>query len=116
LKIIPESVFVTDTFFRLIGWKIIMDKEQGNYSKSVVITNELGLHARAASKIAQIAVRAKDTIWIVKEGEKVDASSIIDILTLGCSKGTTITFTTGNDSDADILNDIIMLVEKGFGE
>jgi phosphocarrier protein len=93
-----------------------MNKEYCNFSKSVIIINELGLHARAAAKIAKLAMQAEETIWIIRDSEKVDASSIIDILTLGCSKGTTITFTTGNESDLDLLNDIVMLVEKGFGE
>ena len=93
-----------------------MNKEYCNFSKSVIIINELGLHARAAAKIAKLAMQAEETIWIIRDSEKVDASSIIDILTLGCSKGTTITFTTGNESDLGLLNDIVMLVEKGFGE
>lgn len=93
-----------------------MNKKHSNFSKNVIITNELGLHARAAAKIAKLAMQAEETIWIIKENEKVDASSIIDILTLGCSKGTMITFATDNESDLEILNDIIILVEKGFGE
>jgi phosphotransferase system HPr (HPr) family protein len=93
-----------------------MNEKYDSFSKSVTVINELGLHARAASKIAQLAVKAKDVIWIIKDGEKVDASSIIDILTLGCSKGTKVTFTAGSYSDECILNDIVTLVEKGFGE
>lgn len=93
-----------------------MNKEHSNFSKNAIITNELGLHARAAAKIAKLAMQAEETIWIIKESEKVDASSIIDILTLGCSKGTMITFATDNESDLGVLNDIIILVEKGFGE
>lgn len=93
-----------------------MNREHGNFSKSAMITNELGLHARASAKIAKLAMQAEEIIWIIKDGEKVDASSIIDILTLGCSKGTVITFATDNESDLDILNDIVMLVEQGFGE
>ncbi|MFO7666290.1 MAG: HPr family phosphocarrier protein [Desulfobacterales bacterium] len=93
-----------------------MNSEHSNFSKSAMITNELGLHARAAAKIAKLAMQAEEIIWIIKDGEKVDASSIIDILTLGCSKGTMITFETDNESDLDLLNDIVMLVEKGFGE
>jgi len=93
-----------------------MNEEYHNFSKSVMIINDLGLHARAAAKIAQLAVKAEETIWIIKGGEKVDASSIIDILTLGCSKGTDIIFATNNESDKEILNNIVMLVENGFGE
>lgn len=93
-----------------------MNKEHSNFSKSAMITNELGLHARAAAKIAKLAIQAEETIWIIKDSEKVDASSIIDILTLGCSKGTMVTFAAANESDLDVLNDIVTLVKKGFGE
>ena len=93
-----------------------MDEEYPSFSKSVMIRNELGLHARAAAKIAKLAIKAEDIIWIIKDSEKVDASSIIDILTLGCSKGTVITIATNNESDLVVLNDIVMLVENGFGE
>lgn len=93
-----------------------MNKEHSNFSKSAMITNELGLHARAAAKIAKLAMQAEEIIWIMKDSEKVDASSIIDMLTLGCSKGTIITVATDNESDLDVLDNIIILVEKGFGE
>ena len=93
-----------------------MNKESRNFSKSVTITNELGLHARAAAGIVNLATHAKEKIWIIKEDEKIDASSIIDILTLGCPKGTPITFTADNKTDIDVLNDIVTLVENGFGE
>lgn len=93
-----------------------MNKEYCNFSKSVIITNELGLHARAAAKIANLAGRAKEKIWIIKDGEKVDASSIIDILTLGCSRGTEITFAADSKADFDLLCNIIIMAEKGFGE
>ncbi|RPJ16668.1 MAG: HPr family phosphocarrier protein [Desulfobacteraceae bacterium] len=93
-----------------------MNKKHRNFSKSVTIINELGLHARAAARIAELAVKAKETIWIIKDGEKIDAASIIDILTLGCSKGAAITFTSDNESDFEIINNIVTLTKKGFGE
>lgn len=83
---------------------------------SVIIKNELGLHARAAAKIANLAGMAKDKIWLIKNDEKVDASSIIDILSLGCSRGTTITFVADSKTDSDLLKNIIRLAEDGFGE
>ncbi len=93
-----------------------MNKEPCGLLKSVVIKNELGLHARAAAKIANLAGRAKDKIWLIKNDEKVDASSIIDILSLGCSRGTTITFAADSKTDSELLRNIITLAEDGFGE
>jgi len=91
----------------------ISDKE---LSREVIIVNELGLHARSAGKIAKLAQNAKSTIWVIKDNEKVDASSIIDILTLACAKGSKIMLTVDSKSDVHILNEITALVERGFEE
>jgi len=93
-----------------------MDESSKEYSKEVVIINELGLHARSAAKIAKLAQNAKSTIWLIKDNEKVDASSIIDILTLACPKGSRIALSADSRSDIDIINDITALVERGFEE
>ncbi|MFO8084128.1 MAG: HPr family phosphocarrier protein [Desulfobacterales bacterium] len=84
--------------------------------KEVEVVNELGFHARTAAQIAKLAQKATSKIWIIKDDEKVEASSIIDILTLACGKGCRVTFVIENQSDADILKDIVALVENGFGE
>jgi len=85
-------------------------------SRTVCITNQLGLHARAAAKITQLAGKASSGVWIIKNREKVDASSIIDILTLAAAKDTQITITVDNPSDVEILNAIEEMVRNGFGE
>lgn len=93
-----------------------MKNESSNILKSAIIVNKFGVHARSAAKIASLAVQAKKKIWIIKDDEKIDAASILDILTLGYPMGTRITFAAENETDIDILNNIIILVEKGFGE
>lgn len=93
-----------------------MSKKHDPLSKEVVIVNELGLHARSAAKIAAIAGNALKQVWITKEDETVDARSIIDMLTLACSKGMRITITVNSGEDAAILGEIAALVESGFGE
>ena len=86
------------------------------FSKDLVIRNELGLHARSAAMIAKIAQQAAAKIWIVKDDEKADAASIIDILTLACTKGTHISVQVEIDADLDRLQQIVELIENGFGE
>jgi len=93
-----------------------MVKTDKELSREVIIVNELGLHARSAGKIAKLAQNAKSTIWLIKDNEKVDASSIIDILTLACAKGSKIMLTVDSKSDVHILNEITALVERGFEE
>jgi phosphocarrier protein HPr len=85
-------------------------------TRQVIIVNDLGLHARSAAKIAKLANRSKASVWIQKGTAKADASSILDILTLECKKGSQIIISIENDADSEILESIVELVEKGFGE
>ncbi len=85
-------------------------------SKRVVIKNELGLHARPAALIARTARNAQSKIWIALDKNMVDATSVIDILTLACQKGCEITLMVDDASDTNVLNDIADLIESGFGE
>ena len=89
---------------------------ESDLSRDVTIVNELGLHARSAARIAEIANRSTDPVWIAKGEQKADASSIVDILTLACEKGTRITICVENKVDIQILEAITKLVESGFGE
>ena len=85
-------------------------------SREVVIVNELGLHARSAAKIAGLAQNSKAAVWVQKEAEKADASSIVDILTLACERGSKITLIIEDKADRPILENIVNLIENGFGE
>ena len=93
-----------------------MGESAKTVSKDVTIINELGLHARSAAMIAKMASRANSLIWISKGGDKADASSIMDLLTLEGTPGTRLKVTAEDKADIDILNAIIALIEKGFGE
>ena len=84
--------------------------------REVAIVNDLGLHARSAAKIAAIANRSTASVWIQKGDQRADASSILDILTLACEKGTKITIVIENKVDVNILEAITKLVEAGFRE
>ena len=93
-----------------------MCKNECAFSKDAEIVNDLGLHARCAAKIAELARKAKSKVWLHKGDETVDAKSMIDILTLACEKGTAIRVYVEAPSDEDTLNSIIALVKSGFGE
>lgn len=86
------------------------------YTRQVTIINELGLHARSAAQIARIAREACSRVWIKKGDDVVDASEVIDILTLACGKGVAITLEIEDRMDKNILDRIATLVEMGFGE
>jgi len=93
-----------------------MDQTDQTLSRTLRVINDLGLHARAAAKIAKLASKAAAGVWIAKNGARVDAASVIDILTLACTKHTQITLSIDNPSDVDVLTAIETLVVTGFGE
>ena len=85
-------------------------------TKELIVQNKMGIHARPAAMIANLAIEAKSDVWLCKNGEQVDASSIIDILSLGCMKGSDVTLKIETPEDIKVLDKIINLFEKGFGE
>jgi phosphocarrier protein len=85
-------------------------------SRETIISNELGLHARSAAQIANLAGKANYKVWLAKSGEQVDATSIMDILMLECPKGTRVEVIIEDRSDLKILNKISRLIKDGFGE
>ncbi len=85
-------------------------------SRTLLIINELGLHARSAAKVAKLAEPATGEVWLMKNGTTADASSMLDILTLACPKGTEITVSIDDEADMDILERIAALIRSGFGE
>lgn len=85
-------------------------------SKTLKVPNELGLHARAASKIAKLAEGAKAAVFIAKDGEEADATSILDVIGLYCPYGSKITVRITDEADRKVLDRIVRLIETGFGE
>ncbi len=85
-------------------------------SKTVIVVNELGIHARAAAKLSKLAQTASSNVWVTKDGQTVDASSILDLLTLACQKGASITLEIDDSADMDVLHKMERLVAGGFGE
>jgi len=91
-------------------------KNSGIIARRTSVKNELGMHARPASKIAQIAELAESDVWLCANLTKVDATSIIDILTLCAVKGTKIVVEIKRQEDRVILDQIVNFFETGFGE
>jgi phosphocarrier protein len=86
------------------------------YSRTLQIVNELGLHARSAAKLAKLAGEASGGVWIRNNSDTADATSMLDIMTLVCTKGTTITVWIDDASDLNTLERIAALIRSGFGE
>jgi phosphocarrier protein len=84
--------------------------------KSVMIVNELGLHARAATKLVQLASKYPCDVTLTKDGHEVNGKSIMGVLMLVASKGTTVTIKAKGDKAAEAVAAIIALIDDKFGE
>ena len=85
-------------------------------SRSVTIQNNVGLHARPATFFIQKANSYKCSIWVEKEDCRVNAKSLLGVLSLGISKGTTITLIADGNDEAEAVNGLTELVNSGLGE
>ena len=85
-------------------------------SRSVTIKNSVGLHARPATFFVQKANCFKSSIWVEKEDCRVNAKSLLGILSLGISKGTEITVIADGADEAEAIEGLAALVDGEFGE
>jgi phosphocarrier protein len=84
--------------------------------KSIKIQNELGLHARAATKLVQLASKYPCELTITKDGHEVNGKSIMGVLMLVASKGTTVTLRARGDKAQESIDAIAALIDDKFGE
>ncbi len=85
-------------------------------SCQVVITNNSGLHARPATFFIQKANCYKCTIWVEKDDRKVNAKSLLGVLSLGIAKGMTVTLTADGQDEDTALEGLAALINSGFAE
>lgn len=82
----------------------------------IVVSNKLGLHARAAAKLTKLASQFESEIFIAREARRVNAKSIMGVMMLAAGKGTTVQLTAeGGDAEAAI-DAIKELFDDKFGE
>lgn len=84
--------------------------------KEVVIKNQVGLHARPATFFIQKANEYKSSIWVEKDDRRVNAKSLLGVLSLGIVGGAEIKIIADGSDEHDALNGLITLVENGFNE
>jgi phosphocarrier protein len=80
------------------------------------IVNKRGLHARASAKLVEAASRFKAHITVSKDGQCVDARSIMGLMLLAAPIGTDIEISAAGEDAAEALTAILALVEAKFGE
>ncbi|MBO4734343.1 MAG: HPr family phosphocarrier protein [Clostridia bacterium] len=84
--------------------------------RDVVIHNQVGLHARPATFFIQKANEYKSSIWVEKDERKVNAKSLLGVLSLGIVGGTTIKIIADGVDAEQALEGLVELVESGFAE
>ena len=86
------------------------------YSKDVMVQNQVGLHARPATFFIQKANEFRSSIWIEKEERRVNAKSLLGILSLGIIGDTQIKIIADGADEQAAVNALVELVESGFSE
>ncbi len=86
------------------------------YTKDVEVKNQVGLHARPATFFIQKANEFKSSIWVEKEDRRVNAKSLLGVLSLGIMGGTTIRIIAGGADEETAVDELVKLVESGFAE
>lgn len=84
------------------------------FSKEVVVQNQVGLHARPATFFIQKANEYKSSIWVSKDERKVNAKSLLGVLSLGITRGTNIIIAADGPDQEDAVNGLVELISKNF--
>lgn len=85
-------------------------------SIDIVISNKLGLHARAAAKLTQLASKFSSEIYIARDTQRVNAKSIMGVMMLAAGMGVTVRVDATGDDSGQALEQIHALFENKFGE
>ena len=85
-------------------------------SKEVVVNNKVGLHARPATFFIQKANEYKSSIWVEKEERRVNAKSLLGVLSLGITSGTAVTLIADGVDESAAIAALAELVDSNFAE
>ena len=85
-------------------------------SQTVIVVNQLGMHARAAAKFVHLATRFEARVKVARDRREMDGKSIMGILLLAAARGSTITISADGADEGDAVAALVGLVASGFGE
>ena len=86
------------------------------YVKEVLVQNKAGLHARPATFFIQKANEYKSSIWVEKDERKVNAKSLLGVLSLGIVKGTAVTIIADGADEEEAIATLSELIDSDFSE
>lgn len=84
--------------------------------KIVKVPNKLGIHARPAALIVRTAVEFDSEVWVESPADKVNAKSIMGVMTLAASGGTLVTVSAEGPDEKEAVEAVVEVVRSGFGE
>ncbi|MBV6389960.1 HPr family phosphocarrier protein [Nitrosomonas europaea] len=85
-------------------------------TESLTILNKLGLHARASAKLTQLAGKFESEVWLTRNGRRVNAKSIMGVMTLAASIGTVVELETSGSDEVQAMEALKALINDYFGE
>lgn len=85
-------------------------------SSEVTVQNSVGLHARPATFFIQRANEFKSSIWVEKDERRVNAKSLLGVLSLGIVKGTQISIIADGSDEEEAVKTLVELIESNFTE
>lgn len=86
------------------------------FSKEVLVSNQVGLHARPATFFIQKANEFKASIWVEKDERKVNAKSLLGVLSLGITRGVSINILAEGPDEEQAVNALVELITSNFAE
>ena len=84
--------------------------------RDIVVSNRLGLHARASAKLVQLVSSFKSTVWIISKGREVNAQSIMGVMMLAAGMGTALSVRADGEDEAAALEAVVALFDRKFDE
>jgi phosphocarrier protein len=84
--------------------------------RDVEVVNKLGLHARPSARLTQLASSFQSKVFLSRNGRRVNAKSIMGVMMLAASKGSTITLETEGEDEEAAIDALTDLISSGFGE
>lgn len=84
--------------------------------RELEIVNRLGLHARAAAKLVHLTARFESQVWLTKDGEEVDAKSILGVLLLAAAQGSKVAVKCEGRDEEEAMEAIVGMIANRFDE
>lgn len=85
-------------------------------TESLTILNKLGLHARASAKLTKLAGSFESEVWLIRNDRRVNAKSIMGVMTLAASKGTVVELEISGSDEVQAMEALKALINDYFGE